>query len=127
MNKVSPRDEDAARNKHLSDWLHNLPVGWLVVVFFGCAYLSAGVIYVVIVEFPTSLWVRARAFSPSMLSPLGTLFALFALFTAVQVWNDNDRASAAVAQEASALRNALVLATAFPLEPRSRLEALIHS
>ena len=88
MNKVRPRDEDAARNKHLSDWLHNLPVGWLVVVFFGCAYLSAGVIYVVIVEFPTSLWMRARAFSGSILSPMGTLFALFAVFTAAQVWTD---------------------------------------
>src|SRR5262245_57381864 len=55
MNKVRPRDEDAGRNKHLSDWLHSLPVGSLVVVFFGCASLSAGVIYVVIVEFPTSL------------------------------------------------------------------------
>jgi hypothetical protein len=111
----------------LSDWIHNLPVVGMAILFFGCASLAVAGIYAVVVEFPTSLLVRARAFSPSMLSPLGTLFALFALFTAVQVWNDNDRASAAVAQEASALRNALVLATAFPGEPRSRLEALIHS
>ena len=59
-----------------------------MVVFFGCAYLSAGVIYVVIVEFPTSLWMRARAFSGSILSPMGTLFALFVVFTAAQVWTD---------------------------------------
>jgi len=31
----------------LNDWLHNLPVGWMAVVFFGAAYLSAAVIYAV--------------------------------------------------------------------------------
>src|SRR5215468_10464266 len=99
----------------------------MAVVFFGGAYLSAAVIYGVVVEFPTTLWVRARAFSASMLSPMGTLFALFVVFTAAQVWDDTDRATAAVAQEASALRAALVLATAFPGESRGRLETLIHS
>jgi len=110
-----------------SDWLHNLPVGWMAVLFFGCGYLTVAVIYAVVVEFPTSLLVHARALAASMLSPLGTLFALFVVFTAAQVWNDNDRASAAVAQEASALRNTLILTTAFPKEPRSGLETLIRS
>ena len=110
-----------------SDWLHNLPVGWIAVLFFGCGYLTVAVIYAVVVEFPTNWLVCARAFAAGMLSPLGTLFALFVVFTAAQVWNDNDRVSAAVAQEASALRNTLVLAIAFPKEPRSRLETLIHS
>src|SRR5215470_5198638 len=111
----------------LSDWLHNLPVTWMAVLFFGCGYLTVAVIYAVVVEFPTSLFVRARSFVGGMLSPLGTLFALFVVFTAAQVWSDNDRAIAAVAQEAGALRNILILASAFPKEPRSRLETLIHS
>jgi hypothetical protein len=98
----------------------------MAVVFFGCAYLSVGVIYAVVVEFPTSVWVRTRAFSASMLSPMGTLFALFVVFTAAQVWNDTDRATAAVAQEASALRAALVLSNSFPGELRGRLETLIR-
>jgi hypothetical protein len=110
----------------LGDWLHNLPITWMAVLFFGCGYLTVAVIYAVVVEFPTGFVVRARAFAASMLSPLGTLFALFVVFTAAQVWNDNDRASAAVAQEAGALRNILILATVFP-KPRSRLETLIHS
>src|SRR5215469_4034090 len=97
----------------MSDWLHSLPIGWMAVVFFGGAYLSAAVIYAVVVEFPTTLRVRARAFSASMLSPMGTLFALFVVFIAAQVWNDNDRATAAVAQEASALRAVVILATTF--------------
>src|SRR6476469_9374705 len=92
----------------LSDWLHNLPVAWMAVLFFGCSYLTVAVIYVAVVEFPTSFLVRARALSAAMLSPLGVLFALFVVFTAAQVWNDNDRATAAVAQEAGALRNTLI-------------------
>ena len=111
----------------MSDWIHNLPVGWMAVLFFGLAYLGVALIYAVVVEFPTSGWVRARAFSASMLSPLGTIFALFVVFTAAQVWNDNDRATAAVAQEASSLRTALIFANAFPQEPRGRLETLIRS
>jgi hypothetical protein len=94
---------------------------------FGFAYLGVALIYAVVVQFPTSGWVRARAFSASMLSPLGTIFALFVVFTAAQVWNDNDRATAAVAQEASSLRTALIFANAFPQEPRGRSETLIHS
>jgi len=36
----------------VSDWLHDLPVGWLAVVVFGCAYLNTAVTYAVVVEFP---------------------------------------------------------------------------
>src|SRR5262249_21632826 len=61
------------------------------------------------------------------LPPMGTLFALFVVFTAAQVSNDNDRATVAVAQEASALRGVLILANDFPGDARGRLEALIHA
>src|SRR5207248_8005879 len=63
--------------------------------------------------------------SPGMLPPLGILFALFVAFTAQQVWGDNDRASAAIDREASALRAAVVLATGWPGEAQARLHALI--
>ena len=111
----------------MSDWLHSLPVGWMAAVFFGGAYLSVAVIYAIIVEFPTSFSVRARSFSASMLSPLGTLFALFVVFTAAQVWDDNAHAEAAVDREASELRDVLILATVFPVESRGQLETLIHN
>ena len=94
-------------------------------MFFGCAFLSTGVIYAVL-EYKPGLWMRAIYFSPSMLSPMGTLFALLVVFTAAQVWSDTDRATAAVAQEASALRAVLILAAAFPPQSRDRLETLVH-
>ena len=73
---------------------------------------------------------RARAFkavSSGMLSPLAIIFGLFVVFTAAQVWSDNDRASAAVGHEASALRTALVFAASFPGEPEAQLHDLIRT
>lgn len=97
-------------------------------VFFGSAYLSAAVIYIVVVEFAGGRWVWTRdSISSGMLSPLCTLFAFFVVFTAAQVWTDNSRATAAVDREASALRAVRILSAAFPEESRGRLDALIHS
>jgi hypothetical protein len=61
-----------------------------------------------------------------MLPPLGILFALFVAFTASEVWGNIERANAAIAREASALKSVLVLAASFPGEPEARLHALIH-
>src|SRR6266550_5039618 len=102
----------------MSDWLHNLPVAWMAVVVFGLTYLVAAAIHAVVTVL--AVGERARSFkavSPGMLLPLGIIFGLFVAFTAAQVWNDNDRAEAAVNREASALRGALVLAATFPGEP----------
>jgi len=71
---------------------------------------------------------RGRAawrISPGLLSPLGVTFGLLVVFTAAQVWSDVDRANAAINQEASALRTAVLLARAFPDAPAARLRTLI--
>ncbi len=111
----------------MSDWLHNLSVVWMAVVVFGVTYLIAVVIYAVVMGLATGERARAfKAVSPGMLPPLGILFGLFVAFTAVQVWNDNDRAKEAVDREASALRAVVILAASFPGEPQARLRALIR-
>jgi len=89
-------------------------------------YLIATVIYAVVM-LPASVRVRARGFAAGMLSPMGTVFALFVVFTAAQVWSDRDRATAAVAEEASGLRACVILAASFPGEPQRHLESLIRS
>jgi len=112
----------------MSDWLHDLPIVWMALIVFGFTYLVAAAIHVVVSAL--AVGERARAFkavSPGMLPPLGIIFGLFVGFTAAQVWNDNERASAAVSREASALRSAAVLATAFPGESETRLRSLIRS
>ncbi len=111
----------------MSDWLHNLPVPWMALVVFGLTYGLAIVIHAIVSLF--AVGERARSFkavSPGMLPPLGIIFGLFVAFTAAQVWSDNDRASAAVDREASALKSVALLAATFPGEPETRLRALIH-
>jgi len=72
---------------------------------------------------------RMRVFksvSLSLLPPLGIIFGLLVAFSAVQVWNDIDRAKMAVDREASAIRMVVLLATSFPGEPEAQIRTLIR-
>src|SRR5947209_8810325 len=111
----------------MSDWLHALPVVWMALMVFGATYLVAAGIYFAVSRL--AVGERARSFkavSPGMLPPLGIVFGLFVAFTAAQVWNDNERANAAVNREASALRAVVVLAANLPEEPNEHLRNLIR-
>ena len=111
----------------MSDWLHTLPVLWMALLVFGFTYLVTAVIYAVVAIL--AVGERARSFkviSPGLLSPLGIMFGLFVAFTAAQVWTDNEKANAEIDREASALRNVVILATAFPRESEAQLRELIR-
>jgi hypothetical protein len=110
----------------MNDWVHNLPVLWMTIVVCGGTYLLTAIIYLLVVFLAKGERVRVlKIVSPGLLSPLGTVFGLFVAFTALQVWNDNDQAKAAVDREASSLRAAVILAGGLPEEPRERLRGLI--
>jgi len=98
--KINNRPDISKGKSDMSDWLHRLPVAWMAVVVFGATYLFAAAIYATVMSLASGERARAfKAVSPGMLPPLGILFALFVTFTAAQVWNDNDRAGAAVDRE----------------------------
>jgi hypothetical protein len=112
----------------MSDWFHELPVPWMALLVFGFTYLLALAIHAGVAALARSGRAKSfKAVSPDMLPPLGIIFGLFVAFTAAQVWSDNDRASAAVSHEASALRTALVLTASFPGEPEAKLHDLIRT
>ena len=111
----------------MGDWLLNLPVAWMAVVVFLAIYLLAAGVYWVVTRLAVNERAKAfKALSPGMLSPLGILFALLVGFIAVEVWSTFDKARAAVATEASALRAVVVLAGNLPEEQRTRIYALIN-
>jgi positive regulator of sigma E activity len=111
----------------MGDWLLNLPVPWMAVVVFVATYLIAGCIHFVVIRLAVNERAKAfKAVSAGMLSPLGILFALLVGFIAVEVWSNFDKAKAAVAAEASALRAVILLAGAFPEQQRARVYALIN-
>jgi Protein of unknown function (DUF4239) len=112
----------------MSNWIHNLPVPLMALAIFAFTYLLAVVIFAAVSALATEARAKSfQAISPGMLPVLGILFGLFVAFTAAQVWNDNDRASAAVSREASALRAVMLFATDLPPEQHGRLSDLIRS
>src|SRR5262249_20235723 len=117
---------DDSGGRSLGDWLHNLPMIWMAATIFAATYLFTAAIYGAVFVLANGRLAHAfKGFSPGMLSPLGILFCLFLALSAAQVWGDNDRATAAVNQEASALRAVLVLATVFPEQDQTALHTLI--
>jgi hypothetical protein len=111
----------------MGDWFFNLSVAWMALIIFLATFLIACSVDLVV----TSLAVNERAkgfkaVSPGMLPPLGILFALLVGFIAVEVWSNFDKAKAAVATEASALRAVVLLAGAYPDEERMRIYGLIN-
>ena len=111
----------------MSDWLHGLPLLWMAILVFGFTYLVTAGIYAVITILAVGERARSfKAITPGLLSPLGVIFGLFMAFTAAQVWTDNEKAKAEIDREASALRNAAILATSFPGEFQAQLRELIR-
>jgi Protein of unknown function (DUF4239) len=111
----------------MDEWLHNLPVWWMAFVVFAIAYLAAGGIFVIIMALAKGERVRVfKSVSLSLLPPLGTIFGLLVAFSAVQAWNDMDRANVAVDREASAIRMVVLLATSFPGEPEAQIRTLVR-
>jgi hypothetical protein len=111
----------------MGNWLFGLPVLWMALVVLAATYLVTAGIYLAVTKLATGE--RAAAFkgiSPGVLPPLAVVFALLVGFLAAQVWNDNDRAGSAVNREASALRAAVLLGSAFPGETNAKLRDLIH-
>ena len=97
----------------------------MALVVFTLAYLVTGGIYAIVMHLAAGQHARMlKGVSPGMLPPLGIIFGLFVAFIASQVWNDIDRANAAVNREADALSTVVFLAASFPGEPQARLRDL---
>lgn len=111
----------------MSDWLHNLPIPWMALVIFGFTYLLAALVFAGVASVSTKERTTAfKSISAGILPVLGIIFGLFVAFTAAQVWNDNDHATAAVSREASSLRAVVLLAGGLPAEQQGRLRGLVH-
>ena len=106
----------------MSLWLFQLPV----VAMSAIVYLGTAIIYWSVTALAREERIRVafKGISPGMLPPISVVFALLVGFLAAQVWSDADRARSAVNTEASALRDAMLLSTAFP-DSEHRMKALI--
>src|SRR5436305_12514587 len=99
----------------------------MALLVFGSTFLLALAIQAGVAALARSGRAKSfKAVSPGMLPPLGIIFGLFVAFTAAQVWSDNDRATAAVSREASALRSVIILAASFPGQTDLQLRDLVR-
>jgi hypothetical protein len=109
------------------EWVYYLPVPWMALVIFGLTFFIAFAIFVIVTRLATGGHVGLfMGLTTAVLSPLGTIFALFGGFLAVQGWQDAQRATQAVNQEASALRTAVILAASFPSHFEHQIDALVR-
>jgi hypothetical protein len=109
-------------------WLLQLHVLAMGAIILGLIYLGTAIIYwsVMALAKRDRLRTAFKAISPGMLPPISVVFALLVGFLAAQVWSDADRARVAVNTEASALRDAMLISTAFP-DSEHRMKTLIRS
>jgi hypothetical protein len=101
-------------------WVEEQPSGIIALIVFGFSYGMAIVVFAA-----TAILSRRRisqdlrAITPSILSPLGTMAGLLIAFLAVRVWANLDHAVAAMADEASSIREAVLLADLLPTDKRA--------
>ena len=99
----------------------------MALIVFGTAYLAASGIWAIVIVLAKGVRLRAfKSFAPTLLSPLGTIFALFVAFIVAQVWSALDRAESALNREASALRTVVLLASSFPKEQEAQIRGLVR-
>jgi hypothetical protein len=111
----------------VSVWLHELPVPVIAVVVLAATAATVAVVYLLTKRLATGSWGDAiRAVSPSLLPPLGIVFALIVGFLAAGVWGDADNAKDAVSSEASALRSVVLLSDEFPPATAAQLRGLVR-
>ena len=106
------------------EWLLHLPVLWMALIIFASLYLIAAVVFWSATKLSGDR--SGRLVDPGILSPLGVVFGLLVVFTAAQVWGNLERANSAVADEASALRDVILMAQGLSDHDNSRLRALIE-
>ena len=98
-------------------WVESQSTMVIALLGFAFCYGLAAVIFVA--SRVASRWPIAKEFqaiTPGAFSPLGTITGLLIAFLAVRVWTNFDHADAYIAQEASAVREAVLLADMLPAD-----------
>jgi hypothetical protein len=107
-------------------WIESQTTWAIVILGFALSYALALVVFAAAImasrrRFATEL----KATTPVMLTPLSVIAGLLIAFLASRVWSNLDRAHTLVAQEASAIRESVILGGAFPAGTRAALNAAL--
>lgn len=96
-----------------------------LIVFALCYTLAAIVFFAVNMISQRPIAEQLNATTPVMLTPLALIAGLLIAFLASRVWSNIDRANTYIAQEASAISEAVLLANALPEDMQKTLRAAL--
>ena len=107
-------------------WVESQSILGIALLVFGFCYALTLVIFgaaVILSRRPVAKELKGA--SPVTLTPLAVILALLLAFLSSRVWTNVDRAGGYVGQEASALRQAVLLADTLPTDVRNNLRESI--
>ena len=108
------------------NWIHDLPIDWLIVVVVGAASLITIVVYGAVMTLAQGTRGPTLQISTGMLPPIALVFSLLVGFLVAQLWNNDSAARTAVTQEASSLRTVVLLGQSFPSRSEAAIDQLVR-
>jgi hypothetical protein len=103
-------------------WIESQRPEIIALVVFGCSYAVVALLVIAAASLATRrIGADLKATTPVMMTPLSVILGLLIAFLATRVWNNLDRAGSYLGQEASSIRETLVLADQLPPEIRAGL------
>lgn len=109
-------------------WIESQSIAAIAILVFLFCYMLAGVLFAVAAAM--SRWRFGRnlkAATPGILSPLGTIAGLLIAFLAVRVWTNIDHANADMAQQASAISQAVLMTDKLPADMRAAVRGGVRA
>jgi hypothetical protein len=108
-------------------WIETQQPEVIALVVFGCSYLVVALLLIASAPLARRrIGADLKATTPVMLTPLSVIIGLLIAFLATRVWNNLDRASNYIAQEASSIRESLVLGDELPPDIRASFRQSIR-
>jgi hypothetical protein len=107
-------------------WLESQTTPVIALLVFALCYLLAAIVFFVVETISRRpIAEQLSATTPVMLTPLAVLAALLIAFLASRVWSNVDRANTYIVQEASAIRQSVLLADTLPEDIRIAVRAAL--
>jgi hypothetical protein len=103
-------------------WLESQETVVIVAIVFAFCYLLAALILVGLAVLSRNVMAGAlHTTTPAMLTPLAVILGLVIAFLASRVWANADRAQGYVVEEASGIRQAVLMSAVLPTDTRDAL------
>ena len=107
-------------------WLESQTTPVIALLVFALCYLLAAIVFFVVETISRRpIAEQLSATTPVMLTPLAVLAGLHIAFLASRVWSNVDRANTYIVQEASAIRQSVLLADTLPEDTRTAVRAAL--